>query len=147
MTAVASRTLESAKEWAAEHKVAKVSLCHRRAASRTLELFFPSLFFTQQAYGSYDELLRDKDIDAVYVSLPTGLRGEWVWTRNQGRRSQRTVEHCSSNCHQVPKVLKAKKHILCEKPTAKKLVWCKLLLRRLPCLTLSLSSPLRFQQR
>ncbi|MEZ6130424.1 MAG: Gfo/Idh/MocA family oxidoreductase [Planctomycetaceae bacterium] len=30
------------------------------------------------AVGSYDELLRRDDIDAVYVPLPTGVRTEWV---------------------------------------------------------------------
>jgi len=30
------------------------------------------------AMGSYDELLASKDIDAVYIPLPTGLRKEWV---------------------------------------------------------------------
>ncbi len=30
------------------------------------------------ALGSYEELLNRKDIDAVYVPLPTGLRTEWV---------------------------------------------------------------------
>ena len=30
------------------------------------------------ALGGYDELLARKDVDAVYVPLPTGLRKEWV---------------------------------------------------------------------
>jgi len=29
-------------------------------------------------YGSYDELLADPGVDAVYVPLPTGVRKEWV---------------------------------------------------------------------
>ncbi len=31
-----------------------------------------------QAMGSYEELLASKDIDAVYIPLPTGLRKGWV---------------------------------------------------------------------
>jgi predicted dehydrogenase len=43
--------------------------------------------------GSYEELLASKDVDAVYVPLPTGLRKEWVLRAAQ-----------------------AGKHVICEKP-------------------------------
>lgn len=53
IVAVASRDLDRAKAWAAAHDV-------------------------PLALGSYDELLADASIEAVYVPLPTGLRKEWV---------------------------------------------------------------------
>src|SRR2546423_697480 len=70
IAAVASRRAESAGVFAAVHKIPR-------------------------AYGSYDQLVRDREVDAVYVSLPNSLHHEW------------TVA-----------ALRAGKHVLCEKPIA-----------------------------
>jgi len=48
---------------------------------------------TPKAIGSYDELLANEEIDAIYLPLPTGLRAEWAI-----------------------KAAQAGKHLLCEKP-------------------------------
>lgn len=70
LQAVASRDGERARRWAAEHGA-------------------------RQWYGSYDHLLADAAIDAVYIPLPPALHAEW------------TIR--AAECG---------KHILCEKPLA-----------------------------
>ncbi|HLO16341.1 MAG TPA: Gfo/Idh/MocA family oxidoreductase [Anaerolineales bacterium] len=70
VTAVASRTQESADKYARKWKVSR-------------------------AYGSYEALLADPEIDVIYNSLPNHLHAEW------------TI-----------KAIEAGKHVLCEKPLA-----------------------------
>jgi D-xylose 1-dehydrogenase (NADP+, D-xylono-1,5-lactone-forming) len=71
LVAVASRDREKAEAYAAEWKIPR-------------------------AYGSYDDLLADPEIEAVYISLPNTLHCEW---------SIRAME--------------AGKHVLCEKPLSR----------------------------
>ncbi len=77
IVAVASRDVERSREF--------VARCQRESSFET----------APRALGSYEELLAAKDVDAVYIPLPTGVRKEWVIRAAQ-----------------------AGKHIVCEKPCA-----------------------------
>ena len=70
--AVASRDAERAKTYAREHGIPR-------------------------AYGSYQTLLDDSNVEAVYISLPNALHVEWTL-----------------------RALEAGKHVLCEKPFSRR---------------------------
>jgi predicted dehydrogenase len=77
VTAVASREMDRARSFIAE--------CQETTPMSALPV----------ALGSYEELLACRDVDAVYIPLPTGIRKEWML-----------------------RSAAAGKHVLCEKPCA-----------------------------
>ncbi|MGI8507355.1 MAG: Gfo/Idh/MocA family protein [Solirubrobacteraceae bacterium] len=72
ISAVASRDLERAEVYADEHGI-------------------------ERAHGSYEELLADPGVEAVYISLPNSMHLEWT-----------------------ERALRAGKHVLCEKPLGRR---------------------------
>ena len=64
--------LAAAAESAAVEVVAVASRSEERAAAYARSHGIAS------SYGSYEELLGDDEVDAVYVSLPNGLHAEWA---------------------------------------------------------------------
>jgi xylose dehydrogenase (NAD/NADP) len=85
------KVLEGAR--AAEH-VEVLAVASRSAASAAA---YAREHGIERAHGSYEALLADPDIEAVYISLPNSLHVEW------------TV-----------RALEAGKHVLCEKPLSRR---------------------------
>ncbi len=77
VAAVASRSQERSRQFIAQ--------CQSEAPFAT----------APKALGSYEELIDSKDIQGLYIPLPTGIRKEWVLRAAQAR-----------------------KHVVCEKPCA-----------------------------
>jgi predicted dehydrogenase len=63
------------------------------------------------ACGSYEELLARKDVDAVYVPLPTGIRKEWVVRAAEAGKHVLCEKPCGANADEVRAMLDAcRKH-------------------------------------
>src|SRR5262245_57218357 len=77
VTAVASRELDHSRRF--------IEKCQAQAPFKK----------SPRGLGAYEELLTADDVDAVYIPLPTGIRGDWV---------KRAADSA--------------KHIVCEKPCA-----------------------------
>ncbi|MBI2653363.1 Gfo/Idh/MocA family oxidoreductase [Candidatus Woesearchaeota archaeon] len=78
---------------------AEISMIGSRTKQKATEY---CKIFGCNAYGTYEDVINNKGIDAVYISLPAGLHEEW------------TV-----------KAAKAGKHVLCEKPATTSLASAK----------------------
>ena len=84
---IAARLVEAARATDAAHVVAVAS---REPASARA---FADAHGIPRAYGSYEALLADPEVEAVYIPLPNGMHVDWS-----------------------ARALRAGKHVLCEKP-------------------------------
>ncbi len=78
------------------HASAKVDLVAVASREQSRAEDYAKEWSIERAYGTYDALLADADIEAVYISLPNTMHCEW---------SIRALE--------------AGKHVLCEKPLSR----------------------------
>ncbi|HEV8103895.1 MAG TPA: Gfo/Idh/MocA family oxidoreductase [Gaiellaceae bacterium] len=78
------------------HASAKVDLVAVASREQTRAETYAKEWAIERAYGTYDALLADDEIEAVYISLPNTMHCEW---------SIRALE--------------AGKHVLCEKPLSR----------------------------
>jgi D-xylose 1-dehydrogenase (NADP+, D-xylono-1,5-lactone-forming) len=93
---IALRRVIPAMQAAAASEVVAIAsrdIDRAREAARQLHI--------ERAYGSYEALLADGDVDAVYLPLPNSMHAEWTI---------RSAEHG--------------KHVLCEKPMATTVAEC-----------------------
>ena len=81
----------------AAHASPKVELVGVASRDRRRAEEYARKWEIERAYGSYDELLTDAEIEAVYIPLPNNVHVEW---------SIKSIE--------------AGKHVLCEKPMSRR---------------------------
>ena len=89
VAAVASRNLERSRQFIQE--------CQAEAP----------MSIVPRAVGSYEELLASKDIEAVYVPLPTGLRKEWVIRAAQAGKHILSEKPCAVSSQDLRQMLDA----------------------------------------
>ena len=81
LTAIASRTLEKAEE-------------------------FQQLFGFEKAYGSYEALLADPEIEAIYNPLPNGMHPEWTIKAAQAGKHSLVEKPFAANVAEAEEVAK-----------------------------------------
>jgi len=79
------------------HASAKVELVAVASREQARAEEYARTWEIERAYGSYEAMLEDPDVDAVYISLPNTMHREW---------SIRSLE--------------AGKHVICEKPFSRR---------------------------
>jgi predicted dehydrogenase len=93
VSAVASRDLARSKKF--------ISECQREAPFKKLP----------EAFGSYEDLLGSKNVDAIYFPLPTALRKEFVIRAAQNGKHVICEKPCASNSDELKEMIFAcKKH-------------------------------------
>ena len=62
---------------------------------------------TPLAFGSYEELLASKNVDAIYIPLPTALRKDWVVRAAQNGKHIICEKPCAANVTELEEMISA----------------------------------------
>lgn len=85
-------------------KTRVIALCSRKISNRTEEL--SKRYNIEKVYIDYEEMLKDKSIDFIYIALPNSLHYNYTL-----------------------KALENKKHVICEKPFTSNVAECENLIK------------------
>ena len=60
-------------------------------------------------YNSYEELLKDKKVDVIYISLPNHLHSKWIIRATKAKKNVLCEKPITTSINEINKIIKAAK--------------------------------------